>query len=206
MSQLSDRVIALAALFQAVTGVHQLARNGQADKDILHAAVKSTLTRDAESTEAIFGGVQALLPGLRQFHRLLTEQVPADDMALTRYAVGVMHIAKKLRKKPALMDALSSGIDKAERSVSHFGSDHENVFAALADTYSETAGNIHPRIMVSGNDNHLQNPRVVNQIRSLLLAAIRAAVLWHQLGGNRFSLIFRRKALAQEALRLTRQT
>jgi len=206
MNVMSERVLALAALFQAVSGVHQLARTGQVDSNTLQTAVKSVLTRDAESTEAIFGGVQALLPGLRAFHRLLTQQVPSDDMAVTQYAVAVLHLAKKLQKKPKLMERLADGISKAERSVSHFGQDHENVYASLADTYSETAGQIQPRIMVSGEDSHLQNPRIVNQIRSLLLAAIRSAVLWQQLGGNRFSLIFRRRALAEEALRLSHAT
>ncbi|WP_406672387.1 high frequency lysogenization protein HflD [Natronospira sp.] len=206
MSKRRDRVLALAGVFQSVKGVHDLARQGQTDNAILDTAVLSVLTRDAEQTEEIFGGIKAVSQGLRLFHRLLTERVPDEDMMLTRYAVGVMHIARKLRKNPQLLEKLGSGINNAERSVAHFGRDHDNVFAGLADTYSETAGQIHPRIMVSGNDSHLQNPRVVNRIRSLLLAGIRSAVLWYQLGGSRLSLIFRRQSLAEEALRLSRET
>jgi len=205
MSRNSDRVISLAALFQAVHGVHALARTGQTDRQLLETAVNSILTRDADTTAEIFGGIGALQSGFRLLHRLLTQRVPDDDMALTRYAVGVLHLARKIRRKPELMEALSKGIENAERSVQHFGTDHDNVFASLADTYSNTAGQIHPRIMVSGDDQHLQNPKTVNMIRSLLLAAIRAGVTWYQLGGNRLGLIFRRKALAEEALRLTRQ-
>lgn len=206
MSRTRDRVIALAALFQAVEGVQHLARRGQADPELVQTAVRSILTRDADSTAEIFGGTEALQKGFRLLHRLLTQRVPDEDMILTRYAVGILHLARKLRRKPELMEVLTKGIDNAERSVQHFGIDHENVFATLADTYSNSAGQIHPRIMVSGDDNHLQNPKTVNMIRTLLLAGIRAGVAWYQLGGNRLGLIFRRKALADEALRLTHES
>lgn len=199
MSKLRDRSIALAAVFQAVQGVTALARDGQADPLILRTAVRSILTRDADDAMDFFGGPAGLGPGIDLLKRILTERIPDEDAALTRYVVGVLHIAKKLRKRPDLMNTLSEGIERAERSVSHFGEEHDNVFASLAETYSETAGQIHPRIMVSGNDSHLQNPRVVNQVRSLLLAAMRAAVLWYQSGGSRWNLIFGRRALADQA-------
>lgn len=202
MSKHRNRAIALAAIFQAVKGVAALARDGQTDPLILRTAVHSVLTRDADDAMDFFRGTTGLQPGIQLMQRILTERIPDEDMALTRYAVAVLHVAKKLRKKPELMESLSKGIDQAERSVEHFGEEHDNVFASLAETYSETAGRIHPRIMVSGNDNHLQNPRVVNQVRSLLLAAMRAAVLWYQSGGSRWNLIFGRRALADEAHKL----
>lgn len=205
MGQHRDRAIALAAIFQAVDGVHALARNGQTDPAALRTAVHSTVTRDANDSADFFGGLGELSKGLDMLQRVLTQRIPDEEMILTRYAVAVLHVAKKLRKKPALMETLSQGIDKAERSVAHFGEDHENVFASLADTYSETAGQIHPRIMVSGNDHHLQNPRVVNMIRTLLLGSIRAAVLWYQSGGSRWNLIFGRRTLADEATALSEQ-
>lgn len=202
MSKQRDRAIALAAIFQAVKGVASLARDGQADPLILRTAVHSVLTRDADDAMDFFQGTAGLQPGIQLMQRILTERIPDEDMALTRYAVAVLHVAKKLRKSPELMESLSKGIDQAERSAEHFGKEHDNVFASLAETYSETAGRIHPRIMVSGNDSHLQNPRVVNQVRSLLLAAMRAAVLWYQSGGTRWTLIFGRRALTDEAHKL----
>jgi high frequency lysogenization protein len=45
----------------------------------------------------------------------------------------------------------------------------------------------------------LENPDNQNLIRALLLAAIRAAVLWRQCGGRRLSLFLRRSALLEAA-------
>ena len=51
------------------------------------------------------------------------------------------------------------------------------------------------RIQVTGNPELLQQSRVADEIRSLLLGGVRFAWLWHQLGGRRWHLILRRRAL-----------
>ncbi len=202
MNVIQERTLALAGLFQAIKGVHEISRKGLTDSQYLETAVHSILATDTEETSEVFGGTQAIHPGLDLFRRILTEQVPREQMPMTRYAVSVMHLAKKLRRKPELLNELGEGIEKARGQVEAFGRVHENVLASLADLYTETVGRIPPRVMVTGDDTHLQNPRNVNAIRTLLLAGVRAAVLWYQLGGNRLNLILQRKALAREATRL----
>ena len=53
--------------------------------------------------------------------------------------------------------------------------------------------------MVKGQPLFLQNPDTQNRIRALLLAGIRSATLWAQLGGNRFELMFGRRRIMQDA-------
>ena len=53
--------------------------------------------------------------------------------------------------------------------------------------------------MVSGRPQYLKNERTVNWVRTLLLAGLRSAMLWNQLGGGRFELMFGRKKIMQEA-------
>jgi high frequency lysogenization protein len=53
--------------------------------------------------------------------------------------------------------------------------------------------------VVNGKPQYLQNQRTVTWIRTLLLAGLRSATLWHQLGGGRFELMFGRKTLIREA-------
>jgi high frequency lysogenization protein len=48
---------------------------------------------------------------------------------------------------------------------------------------------------VQGNPVQLAQPAVVAQIRAVLLAAMRSAVLWRQLGGSYWDLMLRRRAL-----------
>ncbi len=71
--------------------------------------------------------------------------------------------------------------------------------ARLAKLYSDNISPLRPRIIVEGNPNFLQQPTQVNQIRALLLAAIRSAVLWRQLGGSPWRMLFRQREYAMLA-------
>ena len=51
--------------------------------------------------------------------------------------------------------------------------------------------------MVQGNPHYLGQPGVVSEIRALLLAAVRSAMLWRQLGGNQWQFLFARGAMGQ---------
>ena len=76
----------------------------------------------------------------------------------------------------------------------------------LGALYSETLGTVRPRIMVQGSALHLNQPRTVARIRTLLLAAVRAAVLWRQVGGTRWSLLLARGRIGAAARRLLAQS
>ncbi|MGH9353754.1 MAG: DUF489 family protein [Terriglobia bacterium] len=52
----------------------------------------------------------------------------------------------------------------------------------------------------------MQNQRVINMVRSLLLGGLRAAVLWRQCGGSRWMLLFMRASLQKEAKRLLHES
>jgi high frequency lysogenization protein len=60
-----------------------------------------------------------------------------------------------------------------------------------------------PRIMVHGSQGKLSNPLTVNKVRSALFAGIRAAFLWHQLGGRRWQLMLHRRSIQAIARRLS---
>ena len=71
--------------------------------------------------------------------------------------------------------------------------------AAVAELYTRTLSNLTPRIVVNGSPQYLRNPRTVNWVRTLLFAGLRSAVLWRQLGGGRFKLLFGRRRLMEQA-------
>ena len=56
--------------------------------------------------------------------------------------------------------------------------------------------------MGSGEHNYLANPANADRIRALLLAGMRSAVLWRQLGGSRWQILFKRKHIITEARRI----
>jgi high frequency lysogenization protein len=93
---------------------------------------------------------------------------------------------------------IGSRIGQAAQQAEHFSSTHDNVISNLGTLYTETLSTFRFRIQVNGDYNYLQQQRIANQIRSLLLAAIRSAMLWRQVGGNRLQLLFYRKHIAQQ--------
>ena len=57
-----------------------------------------------------------------------------------------------------------------------------------------------PKIQVNGNPTCLQQTQTQHKIRALLLAGVRATVLWRQIGGKRRQLMFSRKAMIHQAI------
>lgn len=199
---LSDRVLALAGVVQAATLVNDIAFGGHADELSLHATLDSIIKTESKDVPDVFGGLRGLGCGLQRLAGLLGDTNQAADVIVLRYALGLMQLQGKVMRRRALKQILASGIVRARSQVQHFGPTHANVLANLADLYLQTAGSIQPRIMVTGDATQLQNQRVINLVRSLLLGGLRAAVLWRQCGGSRWMLLFMRAHLHKEAKRL----
>ncbi|MGY0398929.1 MAG: DUF489 family protein [Ostreibacterium sp.] len=67
------------------------------------------------------------------------------------------------------------------------------VISRFADIYKQTASNTEPRIMVKGNHQFLQNEMSANQIRALLLGALRGIAFFRHYDGKRIDFILKRK-------------
>jgi high frequency lysogenization protein len=199
---MEERTIALAGIFQNCYQVQQLANTGKIDPYYLNIAVKAILNTDPENTLQVFQGIPGIRDGLNLIQQQLGNSDKKRDTDLTRYSISVLFLANKLLKNPSMLKTLSDGIEKARNQVEHFGLDHENIYASLGGLYSDTISQLSPRIMVSGEPEILNNPDNANKIRSLLLSSIRAAVLWQQLGGNRWQLLLKRKQIVNIAKNL----
>ena len=55
------------------------------------------------------------------------------------------------------------------------------------------------RIQVTGVTQYLQHLGTQNRIRAALLAGIRSAILWQQVGGTKWQLLFFRRKIATTA-------
>ncbi|MDG4550087.1 MAG: high frequency lysogenization protein HflD [Candidatus Contendobacter sp.] len=194
-----DRAVALAGVLQAVDLVRNIARRGQTNALDTETCLNSLLQIDAANSAAIYGGVARLRTGLR----LLEQQLEQPrDMELTRYAVALLGLERKLAQRPELLTMLRDGIEDVLRNLPHFPVDHGNTIARFANLYLNSLSTLTPRIMVSGDPTHLNNPDNANRIRALLLAGVRAAILWRQSGGSRLTLLLRRNPLLRETRRL----
>lgn len=191
------RVIAFAGVLQGCRLVHDLATSGQADAAAASCSIASIFRIDAADAGAVFGGIGGLRLGLET----LVAQTDGEQrhLPVTRLALGVLRLQRRLMRTPSMNAQLRTGIERVQRQVDHFGIDHPTVQLRLADLYVETLSQLRPRVMVHGNPQQLGNPQVVAQIRSLLLAAVRAAVLWRQMGGSQLRLLMRRREYAMLA-------
>jgi high frequency lysogenization protein len=197
---IEGQLLGLGGLIQAVHAVLELAHTGRCQERALEVAIDSILRIDAESPAAIFGGVANLVPGLA----LLADQLDGRkrDHGLSRVAATILHLERQLERRPKLRADLLEGISGAARSAASLGSANDSVIARLDDLYVSTVSTLRPRVLVQGNVLYLSQPRVVARIRTLLLAALRAAVLWRQMGGSRLRLLLRRHSYAAQARQL----
>jgi len=203
---LADRVLALAGVVQAAVLVNDVATGRHADENSLQVTLGSILKTEAADVPEVFGGVPGLGCGLQRLAGLLGDQHNSTDVVVLRYTLSLLQLQGKVMRRRALKQVLEDGIKRARDQFRHFGPTHANVLANLADTYLHSAGTIQPRIMVTGDALHLQNQRIINMVRSLLLGGLRAAVLWRQCGGSRWMLLFMRASLHKETQRLLRES
>jgi len=205
-SNTQNRTLALAALFQCVEGVNQLASQGRVEPELLESCVSSVL-QDADTLAGLYGGVDALRTGLQTLldqlgGSTLTPDGRPKNMETTRYSINLLYLENKLHQHPDAFSRLMSGIGSAQEQLEFFEPTHPNMLARLAELYTDTISKIGPRIIIKGEQSHLSNPDIAARIRVLLLAGIRAALLWRQAGGNRWRLFFSRGAMQDEARRL----
>lgn len=200
---LQDITLALAGVVQAAILVEQVAKTGQVQQDAYKCTIESLFDLNPVSTLAVYGGTaQHLRIGLEALRDMLAGQHKHQEAM--RYALGALHLQKKLAGRKDMLNTIATRISQAAGQAEHFSSIHENVVGNLGQVYSETISTFRFRIQVMGDYNYLQQTRIASQIRSLLLASIRSAMLWRQLGGNRWQLLLQRKALASHVDQLLR--
>ncbi len=198
-----ERVIALAGMFQAIALVRATATRGSGDSVAMKPSLASVFKIDATSPADVFGGIGHLRLGLETLIAQLDDE--KRDLAITRIAIAVLRVRAKLARTPQTLGALRAGIESIAQQTAGTEPANPIVIARLAQLYADTISKLQPRIVVEGEPQFLRQDTQVAQIRALLLAAIRAAVLWRQVGGSQWRLLFRRHQYAMLARGLLAQ-
>lgn len=201
-----EQTIALAGLFQAASLVEQIATRGMIPQNALEASLCSLFVTNPENTEEIYGGVHELpynlQLGLRNVQDLVEKKRSEHNRDVVRYALSMMHLERKLSANKEMMAAVGNRLDQIKEQARYFSPDeqdpmnnpstfcHPSVISNLASLYQETISTFSFRIQVGGEPRHLQNAENAAKIRGLLLAGIRSAMLWRQVGGKRWHLFF----------------
>lgn len=192
-----DQVLALAAAFQAISLVLDIAHRGRADGALVRSCLQGLVRPYQPNLAYLYGGVEQLRPGLITLRAQLGH---AQDREFTRYAVVLLHLEGRLRRQPGRLEAVGAGLERTRRQAEYFDDINSGpVIAALAHLYSEQISPLRPRVMVTGERAYLEQAQNADLIRALLLAALRAFSFWREKGGSRLSLILRRRAVLQTA-------
>ncbi len=188
-----SRVLALAGLLQALKLVRQIAETGHADGEGERNALDSVFRIDATSVEAVYGNARALRVGLLLLRDYLTDR--SGDQALPKLGMAVLQIERRFVGEDAMAQQVLDGIRALEGISERQGSIHPDVISKLGQLYADTISHLRPKVIVQGNPHYLQQADVVAEIRALLLAALRSAVLWRQMGGTLWDFVLRKRAM-----------
>lgn len=187
IQQIDYRTLALAGVFQVAELVRATATGLPVAETAREAVVDAITTHRASEMAEIFPEPQLYHPGIQT--ALATLAGDRDRADVLRYAMQLIDLAKRLGKSPVVIERLSGGLDRLSERPEP---------VVLAGLYQETISTLGKRIQVTGNPELLQQAPVAENIRALLLAGVRFAWLWQQLGGSRWQLIVNRKlVLAQ---------
>ena len=196
MTQLQEQLVALGAVFEAATLVDRIARTGQVSNAALGCMLGSLLVREQKPALEIYGGDDL---NLRDGYRALVGALERDTSSLQReplrYALAMIGLERQLDKRSDLLQIIGNRLNQIQQQVDHFELTHENVIASFGGLYQDTLSTFRQRIQVQGDMRHLQQSDNAAKIRALLLAGIRSARLWRQLGGHRWQMVFSRRKL-----------
>jgi high frequency lysogenization protein len=199
MNPLQEQLVALGGVFQAAVLVDRIAKTGQVSEASLGCMLGSLLIRDPKDTLEVFGGDDL---NLRDGYRALVSALERDPNTLQReplrYALSMLGLERQLAKRGEMLEMIGKRLPQIQSQVEHFGLVHENVIAASGALYQDTLSTLRQRIQVHGDMRQLQQPSNASKIRALLLAGIRSARLWRQLGGHRWQLVVSRRKLLRE--------
>lgn len=190
---MSDRVLALAGLLQALAQVRRIADTGQAHADVLATALDSVFRIDANAAADVYGGVPSLRTGLMLLRDYFNGAMP--DEQLPRLALAVIQLERRFVRDDDMVTRVLDGIRAQGDAAQRMGSTHPDVLNALGALYADTLSHLRPRVLVQGNPHYLGQAAVVAEVRAVLLSAVRSAVLWRQMGGSLWDFLLRKRAM-----------
>jgi high frequency lysogenization protein len=191
------QVMALAAMCQITKAVQKVAQTGSISDYELNQLLSCITVTNPDTPEDVFSDMD-----IRQGYRLLVEQLgsgPGKSIELVKYVGGIIQLERALDAHASAFNNLGSRIDNINERLTHLALTDDAIIASLADIYADIISPLGQRIQVFGKPALLQQLSVQHRIRALLLAGIRAAVLWRQVGGKRRHFFFSKSKIIKIA-------
>lgn len=198
-----DATIAFAGMLQASELVRQIATSGTYSGQAAQASVGSVFSRSPESTEAVYGGIGGVRMGLRVLTELFSARSNHESLQSLNYALGLAKLSKQVRRDDKRLAAIGEQLELVEKAWRDAEERvDESVTSQLADVYQRHISTLGFRLSINGRPEYLKQGDKVACIRALLMTGLRSAILWHQVGGRQWRLVFQRKRMLEEAREL----
>jgi high frequency lysogenization protein len=159
------------------------------------ALFAAVATRSAASLAEVMPDPASFRGGLQALREALAGERVSPEAA--RYTLQLIDLARRLKGNGAIAEALGNLL---ERLPEHPGP------GELGPIYEQTISRLGKRVQVTGDPDLLKRESVADTIRAELLAGVRFAWLWQQLGGRRWHLVLRRRQLLVALATLERKT
>ncbi len=214
MADIKSETIALAALFQSCQQIQRIASTGYMDEHAVACVIRALLVTNPKSIEDIYAPGK-LMSGFKQIVESFgasAYEKTAQSIEITKTAMKLVALEITIERNQSIFRRMGDEIDRLYQSIAvphpeflDSGSpetvlDMENL-RQFSSLYQSLISPNFAKLMIYGEKQYLGSPENQTKIRALLLAGIRAVVLWRQLGGRRRLLIFRRKAIIEFAKR-----
>ncbi len=205
MNLVENQTIALAGLFQAAHQVDQIALNGKCSVTAFDCSFESLFKFDAETTLEIYDNLAGLEFGFTALIDYLGGENKKSGKNIAYYVLTMLKLSAQLLANDSLAEKIQRSLLDIKVSAREFGLKRESIIARIDGLYQDKISNLEPRIIVRGDQLHLQNSSNAAKVRALLLAGIRAAVLWRQLGGSKWKLVMSRGKFVNQAQQFQQQ-
>ncbi|OOF45747.1 lysogenization regulator HflD [Rodentibacter trehalosifermentans] len=198
MKNYHDIVLAFASVFQSAALINQLAMKGEIEnQDAFQTTIRSLLQTQPENLLDVFGGQTFHLKlGLET---LIKQFSTLDDRNIVNCWSGLLYLEKRLSKDFESKSQLAQRIQRLPEQLAYHGLLSERMLSIMAGIYVDLISPLGKKIHVIGEANYLQQPFIQDKVRACLLAGIRAAILWRQMGGNKWQLLFSRGKIINTA-------
>jgi high frequency lysogenization protein len=195
-----NATIAFAGMLQASELVRQLASSGNCSQQAARASLDSIFNMNPESTEDVYGGLGGVRMGLRVMVELFSARNSQENLQSLNYALGMAKLGLQIERDRKRQADLGREIDLIESAWTDSEDPlDDSVIAQLAEAYQRHISTMDFRLSINGKPEYLKQTEKVALIRALLLAGIRSAFLWRQVGGRQWRLIFQRRKMLQHA-------
>ncbi|MBQ8478327.1 MAG: DUF489 family protein [Succinivibrio sp.] len=209
MANIKSEAIALSALFQCCTQIYRIANTGYYDDAALACVLRSVLVTNPKTVEDIYPQ-DKLKVGFAQLSDSFGKSISPktmENIEITKMALKVISLTITLLKNNKVLNRLSDEIDELSKTIPE---QYENFFEGSPEVVNQQStirlfGTLYksiispnfPKLLICGKESCLSIVENQEKIRALLLCAIRAVILWRQVGGRRRYLFFRRAQIVE---------